>query len=362
MDRPPVFADQSFAAALEATRSSNRWLIVDATAEWCGPCRTMDRTTWRDTEVVSWLDAHAIALQVDVDREQEWARAQKISAMPTLIAFKAGAEVDRIVGGRKPRQLLDWLEGLERGETAVEQLRHSLDEAGSDINGRFELARALLAAGKFDEATDHFAWLWEHMAEIDPDMAGVRVSFLASEIGSLVAQDEAARSRFRAVRDRAGSAAGDELAAAARFDWIVLNEVLGEPDATLAWLDRVLATHPGAPGLARFGGRLIPLLLSRDRWADAARFVDDGVADLARHNEMSAHEFPPDFDEQMKAQFQEWARYSLRQKAAEIRQILIAGGRTDDATAVERAALSLDSSDEMKAWLAKSREQVAAER
>jgi thioredoxin 1 len=113
MDRPPVFADEAFATALEATRSSDRWLIVDATAAWCGPCKHMDQTTWRDTEVVAWLKTYATALQIDVDSEQEWARAHQISAMPTLIAFKQGAEFDRVVGGRKPRQLLDCLQASQ---------------------------------------------------------------------------------------------------------------------------------------------------------------------------------------------------------------------------------------------------------
>lgn len=66
MERTPIFAPQTFATALEATRASDRWLIVDAAAEWCGPCKSMDQTTWRDAEVVTWLEAHATTLQIDV--------------------------------------------------------------------------------------------------------------------------------------------------------------------------------------------------------------------------------------------------------------------------------------------------------
>src|SRR4051812_14922268 len=99
MDRPPVFSDESFAIALEKTRSSTRLLIVDASAEWCEPCKQMDRTTWRNVEVVSWFDANATVIQIDVDHEKEWAQTHRISAMPTLIAFKDGAEFDRVVGG-----------------------------------------------------------------------------------------------------------------------------------------------------------------------------------------------------------------------------------------------------------------------
>jgi thioredoxin 1 len=359
MDRPTVFADESFATALEKTRSSPGLLIVDASAEWCGPCKHMDRTTWRDMEVVSWCEANATVLQIDVDQEKEWAQTHRISAMPTLIAFKNGAEFDRIVGGRQPRALLEWLEGLLKGETSIETLRRLVSEREADAEKRFELARALHASGDLDEATREFAWLWEHITEANPEMAGVRVSFMASEMEALAARSEPARSRFREIRDR--NVIGTDSTGQARLDWIVLNEVLGETDATLGWFDRFAATRPAKLDLPELAHRLIPLLLSRDRWADASRLIDDAVDEVTRyHDYFISDTLPPDFDEELAKQIKEMGRDSFREKVAQIRQMLIAGNRSDEAAAVEQKALSLDSSDEMKQWLAKPRDQLLA--
>jgi hypothetical protein len=137
--------------------------------------------------------------------------------------------------------------------------------------------------------------------------------------------------------------------------------VLGEADATLAWFDQIAASRSDALALPDLAHRLIPLLLSRDRWADASRLIDDGVEDLVRnHARLSAEQFPPELDEEFKKQIEEWRRDSLRWNAAHLRHMLIAGGRTEEAAAVERIALSLDSSDEMKQWLAKPRESLIA--
>ena len=147
------------------------------------------------------------------------------------------------------------------------------------------------------------------------------------------------------------------------MDWIVLNEVLGEPDATLAWFDQIAAARPRKLGLSKLAHRLIPLLLSRDRWAEAGRLIDDGVEELVRqHDYLISDEVPPDFDEELKNHIREMGRVSLRQQAAQIRHMLIAGNRIEEAAAVERKALSLDPSEEMKEWLAKPREQVLAGR
>ena len=43
--------------------------------------------------------------------------------MPTVVAFRAGVEVDRVVGLKKPAELLSWLEGVQRGETGTPVLQ-----------------------------------------------------------------------------------------------------------------------------------------------------------------------------------------------------------------------------------------------
>jgi thioredoxin 1 len=116
---PTLFADLEFATALERATAEHNLLLVDATAAWCGPCQMMDRSTWVDPEVTAWVRAHGLAIQVDVDEQKEVARELRIQSMPTIIAFINGKEFDRVVGAKKPKELLAWLEGVTRGETSL---------------------------------------------------------------------------------------------------------------------------------------------------------------------------------------------------------------------------------------------------
>src|SRR5215471_2434284 len=88
MDKPAVFQAIGFAEALQQSTRDGKWLLVDATATWCAPCRQMDKTTWRDATVLGWVERHGLAIQVDVDAEEQVARTLEIRAMPTVVAFK----------------------------------------------------------------------------------------------------------------------------------------------------------------------------------------------------------------------------------------------------------------------------------
>jgi hypothetical protein len=93
-------------------------------------------------------------------------------------------------------------------------------------------------------------------------MSGVRVSFLADEIGEL----PAARERFCQLRDDAEASAlapsTEGKAAAARFDWVVLNASLGEAARTLSWFDGLAPAEQSAQHTAIIS-RVTPMLLER---------------------------------------------------------------------------------------------------
>ncbi|RMH29485.1 MAG: thioredoxin, partial [Planctomycetota bacterium] len=128
-DPPPVFSDLSYEGAIAAAREQGRLLIVDGTAEWCGPCNQMDATTWVDPRVVEWLGKRAVAVQVDVDAEPDTAQALGINAMPTVIAFRDGAEIDRFVGYRAADDVLEWLNLVSEGRSMLDVLKERAVEA-----------------------------------------------------------------------------------------------------------------------------------------------------------------------------------------------------------------------------------------
>ncbi|EPP38620.1 Thioredoxin [Chlamydia avium] len=69
-------------------------VLIDFFAEWCGPCKMLSPI----------LDALALELsnvsigKVDIDTSPAPAEKYGVSSIPTLILFKNGEEVDRVVG------------------------------------------------------------------------------------------------------------------------------------------------------------------------------------------------------------------------------------------------------------------------
>ena len=350
--RPAVFRAATFEEAMQQAQAADAWLIVDATAVWCGPCKTMDQRTWPDAGVAEWLESHGIAIQIDVDEHQALAHKLEVRAMPTVIAFKAGQEKDRVVGFRNPQALLAWFTALERGETDVDQARVALADPERDMEGRLDLADRLLNAGKLDEAAAHYLWLWDNIAKVEPGMSGVRVSFMASSIERLVGAHPPARLRFTEVRDRAGAVAdADPTGAWPRLDWVVLNEILGEQDATLVWFDAVKGAAAAAPIIEKVAQRLIPLLTRHKRWADIGRVYADPVAELVREHELMNVPVPDWVDPEVMTQVSAMMAVRFRENAALLFAALRAAGRGDEARALEREAARLDPSDEMRTAL-----------
>ncbi|NGX35059.1 MAG: Thioredoxin [Candidatus Anoxychlamydiales bacterium] len=81
--------------------------LVDFFAEWCGPCRMLAPVV---EEVASSLKDKATFGKVDIDKQVKLATEYQVTSIPTLVLFKDGKEVDRIVGLRDEKALKEFVE------------------------------------------------------------------------------------------------------------------------------------------------------------------------------------------------------------------------------------------------------------
>ena len=91
--------DQSFQ---EMVLNSDKPVLVDFWAVWCGPCRTLGPII---EEVATDFEGKAIVGKVDVDNNQQVSMDYGIRNIPTLLIFKGGEVVDKIVGVA-PKELI----------------------------------------------------------------------------------------------------------------------------------------------------------------------------------------------------------------------------------------------------------------
>ena len=71
--------------------------LVDFHADWCGPCRMLAPVL---EQVAGDVHGKAVIAKVDIDSEQHTAAQFQITSVPTLILFKDGKEMNRLVGLR----------------------------------------------------------------------------------------------------------------------------------------------------------------------------------------------------------------------------------------------------------------------
>ena len=91
MSKPVEITDSNF----EEIISSEKPVLVDFWAEWCGPCKMIGPVV---EELANEFDGKAIIGKVDVDTNPEVSAKFGIRSIPTLLVFKGGEIVDKQVG------------------------------------------------------------------------------------------------------------------------------------------------------------------------------------------------------------------------------------------------------------------------
>ena len=93
----------------EVVLKSDKPVLVDFWATWCGPCRMLGPVI---EELASEYEGRVVVGKVDVDNNQEFAAKYGVRNIPTVLVFKDGEVVGRQVGVAPKKIYTDALDSL----------------------------------------------------------------------------------------------------------------------------------------------------------------------------------------------------------------------------------------------------------
>ena len=106
MSDPIALTDDNFASEV---LESDRPVLVDFWAAWCGPCRMVSPIV---EELVGEYDGRAKVCKLDVDSAQKTAQEYGIRSIPTLLIFREGKVADQVIGAVPKSQITEKLDAV----------------------------------------------------------------------------------------------------------------------------------------------------------------------------------------------------------------------------------------------------------
>ncbi|HSW20673.1 MAG TPA: thioredoxin [Ramlibacter sp.] len=163
------FETEVIAASMEVP------VLVDFWAPWCGPCKVIGPML--EKLEIDYAGRFKL-VKIDSDQEQQLAGAFGIRSIPTCILLKGGQPVDGFTGAQSEGKLREFLdkhlppadeapeEAIDEAqepppapgsEAQIEQLQHAVATDPANDDARFDYVKALLVAGRVDDAKVAFA-------------------------------------------------------------------------------------------------------------------------------------------------------------------------------------------------------------
>jgi thiol:disulfide interchange protein len=112
------FIENSLGEAIKQASAKNKYIFVDAYASWCGPCKMLKATTFKNNKVAEFYNNNFINVAIDMEKGDgpKLASAWGLRAYPTLIILNSkGKAVYGTVGFIRPDDLIQFgVKGLTK--------------------------------------------------------------------------------------------------------------------------------------------------------------------------------------------------------------------------------------------------------
>jgi thioredoxin-related protein len=183
------FEKGSWDEVVKKAKAENKYIFVDAYAEWCGPCKRMAKEVFTENSVGSYFNKNFVCYKFDMEKGEgpKFAKTYTVAAYPTLLFFNPSGElIHKAVGGRDSetfvtlgedamnpeKQVFTMKKKFEAGEKSQEFLISYIDallNASEDANEATELY--FNAVPKEDwTSMDNFMLIYKTQASLDSKM------------------------------------------------------------------------------------------------------------------------------------------------------------------------------------------------
>lgn len=86
---------------------SDKLVVVDFWATWCGPCRAIGPVV---EELAQEYDGDVVVGKINVDEEGELSERYRVMSIPTIMLFKNGEVVDKLIGLHSKEDLVELID------------------------------------------------------------------------------------------------------------------------------------------------------------------------------------------------------------------------------------------------------------
>ena len=144
---------ESYAKALEESRSTTRPLLIDFEADWCGWCKKLDRETFGNGQVIQLVEKLFVPVRIDTDHEPKLAAKFAVKGLPTILLLSPNEkELQRLSGFRPAAKFLGELRQTIKTTSSLEELEKAVKKNPADLGAIRAWARAVFASGDEDRA------------------------------------------------------------------------------------------------------------------------------------------------------------------------------------------------------------------
>jgi tetratricopeptide (TPR) repeat protein len=161
------WAEPPYEDMLKTAGSENKHVFIDFYATWCGPCQRLDKITYRDADVVEYLNG-IVPAKYDAEKGEGEVLAEKfrIRSYPTLVLLDpSGREIDRHIGYLDPEGFLEIIRGYQNGINTVAYFEAQLEKNPDDPEILYELGMKHADAIRSGEAKR----ILDRILELEPD-------------------------------------------------------------------------------------------------------------------------------------------------------------------------------------------------